>query len=58
MPELKTYLTMNAERLDLPIRITRYALILAAVAYLVLYLMIALLRIRYPFELEWMEGFT
>ena len=56
VPELKTYLTMNAERLDLPIRITRYALILAAVAYLVLYLMIALLRIRYPFELEWMEG--
>lgn len=29
---------------------------LVALTYLVLYLVLALLRLRYPFELEWMEG--
>ncbi|MFC2140447.1 ArnT family glycosyltransferase [Candidatus Auribacterota bacterium] len=35
---------------------SRYLLLLIALGYLLIYLFIALLRISYPFELEWMEG--
>jgi 4-amino-4-deoxy-L-arabinose transferase-like glycosyltransferase len=34
----------------------RYLLLFVAVCFLALYLILAFLRIRYPFELEWMEG--
>lgn len=36
----------------------RYALLACAVAYVVLYIVLAFFRIRYPFELEWQEGGT
>jgi 4-amino-4-deoxy-L-arabinose transferase-like glycosyltransferase len=37
-------------------RLLRLALLAAAASFLASYLMVALLRLRYPFELEWMEG--
>lgn len=37
-------------------RLLRYALAAVAVFYLATYLGLALLRLSYPFELEWMEG--
>lgn len=39
-----------------PNRILRYGVIGASVWYLGAYLAVALLRLRYPFDLEWMEG--
>ncbi len=36
----------------------RYALLICALAYIVLYIALAFSRIRYPFELEWQEGGT
>ncbi|MFH1143060.1 MAG: hypothetical protein V1774_00780, partial [Candidatus Eisenbacteria bacterium] len=45
---------MAAER---PVnRIFRTAVYVAAGAFLLLYLLVALQRIAYPWELEWMEG--
>jgi hypothetical protein len=38
------------------LRVLRYAVIAAALWYLCVYLTVALLRISYPFDLEWMEG--
>jgi len=37
-------------------KLLKYAVGAAAVLYLIMYLAIALARIKYPFELEWMEG--
>lgn len=37
-------------------RTLRYALIVASVWYLGVYLAVAMLRLSYPFDLEWMEG--
>jgi 4-amino-4-deoxy-L-arabinose transferase-like glycosyltransferase len=37
-------------------RVLEFGLGAAAVGYLAVYVAIALLRIRYPFDLEWMEG--
>jgi len=37
-------------------RILRYLLIAASLWYLVVYVAVAWLRLRYPFDLEWMEG--
>ncbi len=37
-------------------RAFKYLLAVCGTAYLVCYLCLALLRIRYPYELEWMEG--
>ena len=34
----------------------RYALISFGILFVLLYIIIALIRIRYPFELEWIEG--
>lgn len=34
----------------------KYGTLCTAVAYIGLYLLLALVRVRYPFELEWMEG--
>src|SRR5829696_279318 len=36
--------------------IARAGVVAAAVAFVLLYLTLALIRLRYPFELEWMEG--
>lgn len=36
--------------------VLRYAVLGASLWYLALYLAVAVLRLRYPFELEWMEG--
>jgi 4-amino-4-deoxy-L-arabinose transferase-like glycosyltransferase len=47
---------MKAEKIDPAIKALRWALVAAAALYLIMYLVIALMRIRYPFELEWMEG--
>ena len=41
--------------LKLP-KLLRYALFSMAVAYLVVYLWMAYYRLRYPFDLEWIEG--
>jgi hypothetical protein len=35
---------------------SRYTLLLCAALYIVVYVLVALVRIRYPFELEWLEG--
>jgi hypothetical protein len=37
-------------------RALRFGLLAAAAAFLGMYVVVALLRMRYPFELEWMEG--
>jgi 4-amino-4-deoxy-L-arabinose transferase-like glycosyltransferase len=37
-------------------RLLRYALFALACLFLLVYIVIALTRMRYPFELEWMEG--
>ncbi len=47
---------MKLERLDPAVRLTRYLLLFGASLYLVMYLVLAILRIHYPYELEWMEG--
>jgi 4-amino-4-deoxy-L-arabinose transferase-like glycosyltransferase len=39
-----------------PSQLLDYALFASAVAYLVIYLWMAAQRLRYPFELEWIEG--
>src|SRR5215471_4647185 len=36
--------------------ILRVVLVVMAVGYLLLYVVLAVIRMRYPFELEWMEG--
>lgn len=38
--------------------VLRYGLLGGAGLYIVVYLAVAILRMRYPFELEWMEGAT
>jgi len=47
---------MKTHNLVPAVRVLRCALAVAAALYLAMYLAIAILRIRYPFELEWMEG--
>ena len=37
-------------------KVLKYILVLGALLYLIVYLVLAFYRIRYPFELEWMEG--
>lgn len=41
---------------DLPTRIARGLAVVVGLAYVALYLFIAIRRMGYPFELEWMEG--
>lgn len=50
-------LTAIPWRHSLP-KVLRYGLLGGAGLYIVVYLAVALLRMRYPFELEWMEGAT
>ena len=38
--------------------IVRLVLALAALSFIGIYVVVTFLRIRYPFELEWMEGGT
>ena len=45
-------------RLTHIVRVVEWAVALAAGAYLLAYLAIALVRMSYPFDLEWMEGAT
>lgn len=40
----------------MPIKIIKYFLVLCSVLYILVYIFIALQRIFYPYELEWMEG--
>jgi hypothetical protein len=47
---------MTDDRWIAPTRLARALTLLAALAFVVSYVCIALLRIDYPFEIEWMEG--
>jgi hypothetical protein len=38
------------------IKLLRYLLAAGAISYILTYIIIALLRLQYPYELEWMEG--
>lgn len=47
---------MEASALTQTSRVLRHLLLSIAALFIVFYLLVALLRIGYPFELEWMEG--
>jgi 4-amino-4-deoxy-L-arabinose transferase-like glycosyltransferase len=47
---------MGTERQDRLVRVSRYVLLCVALSYIAIYVVLAVLRIQYPFELEWMEG--
>jgi hypothetical protein len=47
---------MNKERADRISGLYRYSLLAIATLHIALYLVVVVARIRYPFELEWMEG--
>lgn len=47
---------MKADVLHRSTRLLRYLLLAGAALYLAVYVGVALARMRYPFELEWMEG--
>jgi 4-amino-4-deoxy-L-arabinose transferase-like glycosyltransferase len=47
---------METKALDRTAQFFRYSLLTCALIYVVVYLILALFRIQYPFELEWMEG--
>ena len=47
---------MKANTSDQTVKFLRYLLLFVAICFLAVYLILAFLRIRYPFELEWMEG--
>jgi len=47
---------MEIKALDRTAQCLRYSLLTGALIYMVVYLILALFRIQYPFELEWMEG--
>jgi hypothetical protein len=47
---------MNDDRWSAPVRVARALALLAAGGFIVAYLVVAMLRIGYPFEIEWMEG--
>lgn len=47
---------METAGLDRTTKFLRYSLLIFAALFVLVYLIVALLRIRYPFELEWMEG--
>jgi hypothetical protein len=48
--------TRGESLLEVAVTLLRLAVLTAACAYLGLYLVLAWLRLPYPFELEWMEG--
>jgi 4-amino-4-deoxy-L-arabinose transferase-like glycosyltransferase len=47
---------MKANIPDQTAKVLRYLLLFVAIYFIAAYLILAFLRIRYPFELEWMEG--
>lgn len=47
---------MKTSDLDRATKFLRVALLAGGILFVVLYIGVALLRIRYPFELEWLEG--
>ncbi|UCB53252.1 MAG: glycosyltransferase family 39 protein [Candidatus Zixiibacteriota bacterium] len=47
---------MKTDTSDQLTKFFRYLLLSVAVCFIAVYLILAFLRIRYPFELEWMEG--
>jgi len=47
---------MTDDRWIAPIRLARALAILTALGFVVVYVCVALMRIDYPFEIEWMEG--
>ena len=47
---------MKTSSLDWAAKFLRYALLSLGILFVVIYIAVVLLRIRYPFELEWMEG--
>ena len=47
---------MKTDTSDQTAKFLRYLLLSVAICFLAIYLILAFLRIRYPFELEWMEG--
>ncbi|MFH1314563.1 MAG: glycosyltransferase family 39 protein [Candidatus Eisenbacteria bacterium] len=47
---------MGTERQDRLVRVSHYVLLCVALSYVGVYVVLAILRIQYPFELEWMEG--
>jgi hypothetical protein len=47
---------MRSGRSDWLARISRYVLLCVALSYVGIYVVLAVVRIQYPFELEWMEG--
>jgi 4-amino-4-deoxy-L-arabinose transferase-like glycosyltransferase len=47
---------LKIENLDWGAKILRYILVVLGLLFVVIYLAVVVLRIRYPFELEWIEG--
>jgi 4-amino-4-deoxy-L-arabinose transferase-like glycosyltransferase len=47
---------MKTDTSDQAAKFFRYLLLSVAIYFIAVYLILAFLRIRYPFELEWMEG--
>ena len=47
---------MKTNTLDWTTKFLRYLLLSVAILFIIVYLILAFLRIGYPFELEWMEG--
>ena len=47
---------MKQDTLDWITKLLRHALFVFSVGFIVVYVVVALLRIGYPFELEWIEG--
>lgn len=47
---------MKAKTLNRVSQLARYTLLAGATLFIIVYLVLVFFRIRYPFELEWMEG--
>lgn len=56
MQQITTLPAAREERLQLAARLLCYAVAAFALAYMAVYIGVVCFRIRYPFELEWMEG--
>ncbi len=50
------FVVAQSTRIDRIRTLARYLLLAAGLLFAAMYLIVALARIRYPFELEWMEG--
>lgn len=47
---------MRTEALERCVKFSRYLLLSGSIVYFLVYIILVIFRIRYPFELEWMEG--